>query len=119
MVLMGSAKADIARRRHDVARWLSRAVSSGVIVVRLMSRYSVSRRTAEHDLGQVRRQWIEQLRREEPERRAVLLGTLDEVLHGAIADHAWSAAARAASEIAKLCGCHADQSRDRGRSGIG
>jgi hypothetical protein len=98
------ARTDIARRRDDVARWLSRAASSGHVVTWLMQKYRVSRRTAEGDLAAVRTQWIAAIEREEPQRRATLLGTLDEILRCAIVDREWSGATRAAATIARVCG---------------
>jgi hypothetical protein len=96
--------ADIAERRRDVARWLARAVTSGLIVSRLMQKYRVSRRTAEGDLAMVREKWIARIEAEEPQRRAKLLGHLDEILMHAIADREWNAATRAAATLANVCG---------------
>lgn len=95
---------DVAARRRDVWRWLSRAASSALVVSRLMAKYRVSRRTAEGDLAAVRDRWLRAIEREEPARRTKLLGHLDEILRCAMADENWNAATRAAMTLAQICG---------------
>lgn len=98
------AGADVAARRKDAARWLAQGAASGVVVSKLMTKYHVSRRTAESDLGSVRAAFIERIEREMPGRLAMLLTSLDTILNRAIVAENWNAATRAAATIATVCG---------------
>lgn len=97
-------KAERVRRHARIAVMLGRAVPSGTIVTRIAEEFKIGERQARSDVAKVRARWAAEILREEPCRRATLLGVLDTVVAGAINDRAWSSAVAACRELAKICG---------------
>lgn len=102
-----AGKAERVRRHAQIAAMLGRGTPSGTIVTRIAAEFEISDRQARSDLAKVRDRWAAEITKEEPHRRARLLGTLDTVLAGAISDRAWSSAVAACRELARICGLDA------------
>jgi hypothetical protein len=100
-------KAERVRRHVQIAALLGRGTPSGTIVTRIATEFEISDRQARADLAKVRDRWASEITKEEPHRRARLLGTLDTVIAGAISDRAWSSAVAGCRELARICGLDA------------